>query len=170
MQAAEQGVGANTDPQTGGRPCSGFATQGIAYLIEGLRLAAGPAGVGLDQRWKPFGEDGGGAVRPVTEEALQPQLQPDGNAVPGEIGQPACVTTLDAGGRPAAAGAGRIRLAGPCHQRDQRVRGDEILELDEAWGGKQGLQSHTLWLRAVSTAYLLLRRKRMNPLTVESNR
>src|SRR5688500_14295124 len=55
-------------------------------------------------------------------------------------------------------------LACPCHEGDQHVRGDEILELDDARRGKPGCQLHTLWLRAASTASLLLSRKAEEPL------
>jgi hypothetical protein len=83
MQAAQQRISADADPQTGGQPGSGFASQSVADLVEGLGLVAGAPGIIPDQGGETFGEDRGSAVGLVTEEAAEAQLETNRNAVPG---------------------------------------------------------------------------------------
>jgi hypothetical protein len=97
MQAAQPRVGTDADPQTGGEPGFSFAAESVADLVHGLRLVPGTARAVLDQSGEPLGEDDGGAVVLITEEAVQPQLKPDGNTVSGQIGQRARMAALDAG-------------------------------------------------------------------------
>src|SRR4051812_4517125 len=95
VQAAQQGVRAGADPQTRRQPRSCFAPQGVADLIQGLRLATGPAGVVPDEGGEALGEDSGGAVRLITEEAAEAELELDGDTVPGQVGYHAGVAALD---------------------------------------------------------------------------
>jgi hypothetical protein len=72
MQAAKHGVGTDAEPQTGSQSGSSFAAEGIADLVEGLRLAASTAGIGFNQSGKALGEDSCGAVGLIAEKAAEP--------------------------------------------------------------------------------------------------
>lgn len=107
-----------------------------------IRRPASPPSARADQTGEALGKDGTGTSWFVTAEAAGLQIQPDGDALPGEIGGRSAVATVDALGQVTADRAGH---GGPGRRQadaDVVAVGGEAGEDQTAIGWEGGGDEH----------------------------
>jgi hypothetical protein len=87
-------------------PSTCFAAQGKANQLEGFTQSRSPTRIGGDDARQALPEDPTRAGSSRTDEAPHGELNGDGDAMPGEIGQRADIAAVDPGGGAATERAG----------------------------------------------------------------
>jgi len=129
----EDRIRAGSHLQSDQDPCSCLTTQCHSNEFECLNQAGGATSVGRDDAGQALREDAAGTGGCLTEEPTDGELDGDGNAVPGKIGEGADVAAVHARGREV---AGWTRGTGGRGGHDNRNSGTVDAEQIEPEAGR----------------------------------
>ncbi len=137
-----QGVAAHRDPQVGQQARAGRAAHGDAEDEDDDGEARRPLGVGRGDRRQPLGEDAPRAARIVAEPAARTEAEAHRQPLPGHVGKPAGVPTVDPDGGVVADRAAGGRAARAQDERDPRIIGDDLLQRHDGRVGDERGGAH----------------------------
>ena len=93
---AEERRGTGGHPQTVSQTTAAFTTEGEAKQAHEVAEPVGAAGVRSNHGWQALRENAPRALRHGAKELPDLEIEPHGNAAPGQIGQGARVAAMDA--------------------------------------------------------------------------